>query len=385
MPAYRPLQTCVPTDLQAVGAMIPSAPEQVPDDPSLLDRMMADLRLSDELYRPTNYWAYYERHFLPELQKQGLRDFRRRHRSVLTAFGATDLRPKGTIEVSRAIPGSARIASGLNRLVAAVPGLSLGIWGSEPDWPTIYFYFQTKEAFARAGLDLSQCGMSTRGNPEDCVEIDGANWSLAHLQYCAMAVDALARIRLPEAPVICELGTGLGRNLEVFARLYPEATLLAFDIPPQLYVANQYLASVFGNRVLSYPDASLLVPEDGLPASAAGRIVILPTWRLPAWSTVKIDLFWNSASFQEMEPHVVLNYLRLFKSMKPAWVYINALPKGNYWGPTDGKIGGTLAPVGDNLYGEGLGAEYVERTRYPTNYFLRDRDYVSYVYRRVTE
>ena len=34
---------------------------------------------------------------------------------------------------------------------------------------------------------------------------------------------------------------------------------------------------------------------------------------------------------------------------------------------------------------EVLGAEYVERTRYPTNYFLRDRDYVSYVYRRVTE
>src|SRR5439155_3445573 len=113
---------------------------QVPDNPSLLDRMMSDLTRCDQLYRPTNYWAYYEQHFVPELKRQGLRDFRRRRRSVLTSFGGTDLRPRGRVEVSASVPASERIAAALNRLVDSFPGVPLGVWGSESDLFTKYFY-----------------------------------------------------------------------------------------------------------------------------------------------------------------------------------------------------------------------------------------------------
>ena len=61
---------------------------QVADDFELLTLMMADTAGTEMLYRPTPYWKEYERRFLPELSELGLRDFRRRHHSILTSFGA---------------------------------------------------------------------------------------------------------------------------------------------------------------------------------------------------------------------------------------------------------------------------------------------------------
>jgi len=346
--------------------------------------MMADLDRCDKLDRPTNYWEHYQRHFMPELKRFGLRDFRRRPRSVLTAFGATDLQPRGTIEVTPNIPGSSRVASALNRLVAAVPGISLGVWGSAPDWHTKYFYHQVKHKFDTLGLPLTRCGTTPHGNPEDLVEIDGAYWSLAHLQYCSMLADALRHVPVPDDAVICELGAGLGRNLEVLAHLFPRATLLLFDIPPQLYVANQYLSSVFGERVVTYDDGLKLTPAGAVPACARGRIVMSPSWRLPDWADVPVNLFWNSASFQEMEPDVVRNYLGLVARSRAQWIYINALPGGNYWGGARSGGGGTLKPVLDRYYADALGKMYELHVSYPTDYFLRDRDYMSYIYRGPT-
>ena len=63
---------------------------QVAVDSDLLKTMMKDTSASSDLYKPTNYWSTYEAQFLPELNKYGLHDFRRRKNSVLSSFGATD-------------------------------------------------------------------------------------------------------------------------------------------------------------------------------------------------------------------------------------------------------------------------------------------------------
>jgi putative sugar O-methyltransferase len=357
---------------------------QVPDDEALLGRMMADVTRSDELYQPTNYWAYYEHYLLPELKQHGLRDFRRRRGSVLSSFGGTDLRPRGVLEVAPSVPGSRRIAAVLNRAIAVLPWITLAVWGSQPGWDTKYFHRYVKRKFDALGLALDRCGTSALGNPEDTVEIDGALWSLMHLQYCSMLVDALGHFSLDEEAVVCELGAGLGRNVEALAHLFPRATVLLFDIPPQLYVANQYLTSVFRERAVGYDEAVALEPGCTLPDAVRGKIVMLPNWRLPDWSRVGIELFWNSASFQEMEPEVVANYLKLVGRMSPHWVYINAKPEGNYWGEWKPGRGGTKAPVRAHYYSEGLGSAYELQTSYPTDYFLRDQDYTSYIFSRVS-
>jgi putative sugar O-methyltransferase len=356
---------------------------QVPDDQALLDEMMRDVRDGDQLYQPTNYWAVYEKVFLPELKRKGLRDFRRRRNSILNAFAASDLKFQGELKFDRSFRGSARIARVLNRLLQSPPFFSVKVSDLSESWVTEYFYWHVKKKFDRIGLDLRKCPTTRIGNPEDLLEIEGGLWSTAYLQYCSMFADAAESIGFQPDGTFCELGAGMGRNIEVLAHLFPKATLLLFDIPPQLYVSNQYLQTVFGSRVIGYREAKTLVPAaENFSEKIRGRIVILPTWRMPDWSGVKIDVFWNSASFQEMEPDVVRNYLNLVVKMRPEWIYINALPKGNYWGEWKSGLGGTKVPVSDNIYLNALQGSYALRRTYDTDYFLRCKDLKSYIFQK---
>jgi len=78
---------------------------RVTDDMVLLEQMISDLNKCDDLYKPTNYWAHYEKQFLPELRKKELKDFRRRKDSILSSFGATDLSIQGKIKLKRSFKG----------------------------------------------------------------------------------------------------------------------------------------------------------------------------------------------------------------------------------------------------------------------------------------
>lgn len=346
---------------------------------------MSDMARAPELYRPTNYWSVYEALFLPEIRKKGLRDFRRRRHSIFETFGATDLLLRGGISAPAKFKGAGRVARALEKLAWGNPLFPfLGLTDGRPEWITSYFYRYAKKRFEAAGLDLGACPTSPCGNPEDFVEIDGRPWSLAHLNYCVMVADAARHIPLRDGMVLCELGAGMGRNIEIFAKLFPAVTILLFDIPLQLYVSNQYLTSVFGSRVVPYRQAVSLEPASGSAFldSIRGKIVILPAWAMPAWTAVKIDLFWNSASFQEMEPDVAKNYLGLVAAMGPKDIYINALPGGNYWGEWKPGQGGTREPVLERYYQEALSGSYDLAAEYDTDLFLRTNDHRSYIFQR---
>ena len=343
---------------------------------------MADLARADPAYQPTNYWQLYQAPVLDELRRLGLAGFRRRRHTLLDTFGATDTRISAEIEVTGR--WSARLSPVARRIFGAIPGLRASVPGLAPDEITVYFFERVREKFAGAGLDISRCGTTTIGDPEDLIEREGDRWSLAHLQHCSMVADALRSIPFGEQSVFCELGAGLGRSVEVLARLFPAATFVVFDIPPQLYIAHQYLTAVFGSRVMPYGSCADGAPIDSaVPPDLRGRIIIEPSWRFPAWRRTSIDVFWNSASFQEMEPDVVANYLEGVAAMAPGHVHINALPGGNSWGEWKPGRGGTKLSVTERHYSETLSPSYRLARTYATDYFMRAPAYRSYVFERV--
>ena len=366
--------------------MVQETMTQVADDPALLSEMMDDLRAGDERYRPTNYWTYYQKRFLPELHKYGLKNFRRRKNSVLNAFAATDRMYRPRVKLKRLFRGSERISRIIDKIMfGRNPVLDLFV----PDLPlgsiTSWLHGYARRRFDLIGLNLAGCPTSQYGNPEDSTAINGKPWSTMHLQYCVIFADAARFIRFKPDSVICELGTGMGRNIEVMAHLFDNATFLMFDIPPQLYVAHQYLQKVFGSRVIGYREAKALQPDSpGAMEYIRGKIVMLPTWRMPSWASTKIDIFWNCASFQEMEPDVVANYLKLVVRMRPDWIYINAMPKGINWEDWKPASGGTKAPVTEDSYAEALRGHYAVRHTYDTDYFFRANEYRSYVFEAFT-
>ena len=91
----------------------------------------------------------------------------------------------------------------------------------------------------------------------------------------SMFIDTVPDIKFSNSMVFCELGPGLGRNIEILAKLYERATFLMFDIPPQLYVSSQYLSAVFKDRVLGYEVFSSIFPDKNgnIPDCAKGKII----------------------------------------------------------------------------------------------------------------
>jgi putative sugar O-methyltransferase len=281
---------------------------QVSDDAALLDQMMADLSAAPAQYQPTNYWAAYTHRFTSELRQHGLRDFRRQDDKVFRAFGAVDFVHKmASVHISR------------NRFLKHLPKAmteALDNWASRylnvPDgldfesYVELGYYFAKHRAHETNAKSIEYLNVSLAGNPRGAVMIEGRNYTRQSIQYYLQYASAYRHFAFPASSVVAELGSGMGRQTEIFAKLHPDVSLLLFDLPPQIYVAEQWLKSVFPGRVVSYLECRNM---QSLEAVEPGKIYIFGNYQMPLLRTRQIDLFWNSASFHEMEPDIVAMYL----------------------------------------------------------------------------
>lgn len=275
---------------------------QATDDPDLLDEMVADQRAADPLFQTTRYWARYEREYLPYLKRHGLRDFRSGMSSdggaTFFAFGATD-----------AFPEQRRASDLIGRLLGRpgpAPDLSAAAEAARAPGRAAAYAHAEAYGRARGAAPLSALSASLVGNPVNRWQVDGRWLTRLTLYYYMRYAYVSGHIAWTGSETIVELGSGSGIQAEVLAKLHPNVTLLLFDIPPQLYVAHQYLSAVFGDRVVPYREAKGITRPSDLQK---GRIHILPNWRFDFVRALSADLFWSAATFGEMEPDVVLNYL----------------------------------------------------------------------------
>jgi putative sugar O-methyltransferase len=173
---------------------------------------------------------------------------------------------------------------------------------------------------------ISSMQTSKFGNPEDLFKINGNEYSMQFLSYYIRYCFVQKHISLNGQEIIVELGSGSGHQIEVLKKLYPELTILCFDLPPQIYLCELYLTNVFGKdnvvsieETLNWTDLSKL---------KKGKIHFMGNWQIPVLQNFKFDIFWNAASFGEMEPHVVENYLS-YILMNCTWVYLLQIREGN--------------------------------------------------------
>jgi putative sugar O-methyltransferase len=305
---------------------------QVDDDPELLEKMMNDLSQAPVLYQPTNYWKVYENEFINELRIIGLNDFRRRENSILSRFGATDLNEKrffdfknndNFIRFFRKLPNGLKILSlkdsVINRVLYHIP---------------FYSYFKKHSDFKyanRLGVkynagSIKNADASLAGNPSSVMHIGEKNYTPGFLYYYLRYVYCSKFISFNEA--------------EVIMKLHPELVYIIFDIPPQLYVCQQYLKKVFPESVIGYEVTQKFT---SFPELKKGMIYVAPSWKFPLISHLDIDLFWNAASFQEMEPDIVANYLG-FVSKVSKYIYLQQNMSGKETAIKSGERG-VLEPV----------------------------------------
>lgn len=313
----------------------------IQDNPELLEIMFADMQKADVLYRPTNYWSVYQKKLMPVLAKEGISRFRASDCKVFGSFGVSQTPLTLMAQWYRS---DQHHTSMLERIL-------FSLYEKKPAFALIMKQHRaTLQAFREACFhftlrgdqdhQLLSIGDSGLGDPQDLFtpnKITNNYYTLSflryyhHLQWVRQFVDFTA------VRSVLELGCGYGGQIEVIRKLYPNIRLIVCDIPPQLYISEQYLKAVFPGEVTGYLETSRAEKIDWSNADAK-PITIIPTWKLKNLVT-PVDLFWSSATFQEMEPEVVENYLKIIQQLTRSFIYLLQIPTGKKKVQESGKLG----------------------------------------------
>ena len=157
------------------------------------------------------------------------------------------------------------------------------------------------------------------GSPADLFEVEGRPYTVKFLDYYLRYCFANQHLHLRGDETVVELGSGSCYQVEVLKKACPGLTILCFDLPAPLYLGQAYLQQALG------ADAVVTTaPTRGwqdLSGLRRGAVHFFGNWQMPLVKGHPVDLFWNAASFGEMEPEVVRNYLSFVKG--PArWIYL---------------------------------------------------------------
>ena len=299
--------------------------KQVIDNPDLLRLMLDDSKSIPEIYKTTNYWEFNKDKFITELLEKGLKDFRQRRNSRLSGFGATDLSPEWMIDLRNnapifsnrlinKLPFRLVLLTSINNILERIIGLSPSYYRYVKNSPYITSNIEGEKAGANS-VDSFEASLT--GNPEDVITVNGKIYTTSILYYYLRYVYCTRFINFDDISILVELGSGCGKQVEVIKKLHPDICFFIFEIPPQLYVCEQYLTSVFPESVVSYKQTR----DMNVPRVEKGKIFIFGNWKFPLIEKVNVGLFWNAASFQEMEPDVVSNYLE-FVNAQAKYVYL---------------------------------------------------------------
>ncbi len=262
------------------------------------NRTLEELKVCDELYRPTSFWGPGLEQLLGDLDRQGLSVFKSWSTSGYWFY------PRYGMGLSDAI---------IDLAIAEIHKHRPSAW---PSWlrAALNASHESRRDFDiarmawdqdRWPIDLDAYGESRLGKPNQYFRFTGAEhgWTRPYLNY-TLCMAALSRHVDAPPKRFLEIGGGFGVLGEFVMQRDPEAVYVDIDIPPLMTVASWYLRELFPDRVTIYEGAPARGPLD-IEGSA-----VLPSYRLPDL-TGTYDVFMNSYSFQEMEPDVVDNYVDL--------------------------------------------------------------------------
>jgi hypothetical protein len=118
---------------------------------------------------------------------------------------------------------------------------------------------------------------------------------------------------------LVELGSGSAYQIEVLKKLYPELTILCYDLPAQIFLCEEYLAHALSREEMVGTDETL--GWSSLGGVKRGRVHMFGGWQFALFKTFQWDVFWNAASFGEMEPDIVDHYLSYVRG-NAKWIYL---------------------------------------------------------------
>ena len=291
---------------------------QVDDDASLLELMVDDMEASGAFYRPTKYWKSYTAAIIELFRKVGLRDFRRSKERVLATFGCVDTIPE--LQLSTFLNRSKNLTQEQLKNIEPYMEFANSLWEQGvpvgPGGLAVANFFSMSERLADAkalkvGLKpFTELSISRFGNPYGFIK-EESHRTFRSIYYFNFVCFVAQFADLSKYTTVVEIGSGSGMQAEILKKLFPQLTIVLLDLAPQLYTAERYLTKSFPDDVVPYRESNSNNWDGSL---IPGKIYFLPLRAIENLAPKGKVLFWNAASFGEMEPGIVKNYAKYISS-----------------------------------------------------------------------
>ena len=280
-----------------------------------LDELLKEYRNSPKEFQVANYWASYEKRVIDIIRSIDLSQLRSGKYPILSTFGFIDGAYTYHPNLS---PWKKVIMKLIHRYVIKHRAI-LPYKLQTSDIQEMAHHHCELMSDLTASKPISDIEVSTFGNPQDLFEINGRKYTVPFLSYYRLYCFAQKHISFKGDEIIVELGSGSGYQIEVLKKLYPNLTVLCFDLPSQLYLCEKYLTQALGIENIMGTDKTLKWKD--LSGIKKGAVHFLGSWQVPLLQKFQFDIFWNAASFGEMEPDIVENYLKYIKG-NAKWIYL---------------------------------------------------------------
>ncbi len=275
---------------------------------AVLQSMFDCLRSADPVYLPSRFWVKLNEHNLAQLELQGIENFKRTLARNYFTFV-----PSVIDNQFRFLLRHTRMAD-WRAIFSHFPRFDRS-WGltRKQHWELVLFtrmLWRYAQRHDPLGL-LRSIDEPAAGNPFS-TDLDGQPISqdLANsaLEYYSIANET--GLTADAVVTICELGAGYGRDAYVFLKALPNCRYIIVDIPPALYISQQYLSQLFPDKKIFKfrdfaPDAATLA------ALGAAQLVFLLPHQAAMLPSKSVDLFINISSLHEMRTDQIQAYLAL--------------------------------------------------------------------------
>ena len=296
--------------------------------PELIDLKKAN-KVQDEIYQPSSFWDESSSEITKDLNLHGIENFRS-IKSILSFFVPTYGAPSNSFqsEIIEEIDAFLKEKGTKKQSLAMTEFLS-GYFHALSD----YRVFAASDDKVKKPF-LSDFSESNFGNPVEQFEFDGKKYSRSSLNYilglCMLKKHLTKNDGIKN---VLEIGGGFGTLGEIL-KYSNDIRYIDIDIPPVSFVAWKYLKNVYGDiQIEKFESLKEITNIDNLKLCS-----VFNSWEIEKIHG-KIDLFVNFISFQEMEPHIVQNYLNHVKRLNPEWILLRNMREGKQLKTKESNVG----------------------------------------------
>ena len=287
------------------------------NDPQLLDMMLQDQFKQKGLYHPGPYWKGYSSRVERAIRSEGLQNFRANNR-IGKGFADTLL-----INPFDLLSSDSWKTKAYKRIVGfpifkryvAGPYIKLSEFNFQQaqKYKNLYYANTLGNWFSLFSKQYS-LPETLVGNPQDTISINNYKIGRSYLTSFIRAYNYSKTIDFSKIESVFEIGGGFGSMCHTLLHLFPNIRkYLYLDIPPIIYVGTQYLKHFYKDEVIDYRQTRKL-SSIRFSENDTREIIAACPWEIGKIDA-GIDLFWNSASFQEMTKDMVANYAKHIKRM----------------------------------------------------------------------